>query len=168
MSNDANLLAELGLAGDNAAAETTAATTEAAAPVVTEGTQEAEKRAPRVEVKVNNSTLGVGLLPPRAALGGAQGERGSKYPFASLNEPTKDADGNVTGYSFFTINLTDVENADEKKLSSAIQAAVAAQNKKHKEKGETTKYVSRTNVDDKGAYTGSSVYRVDDTIGDDE
>jgi len=172
MSDEA-LLAELGLG-------TTA--TETATPAVgaepnaaenvaaTEGAETAEKakRAPRVEIKINKTSTGVGLLPARVAFGGGGGRQGSKYPFEDLTAPTKNEAGEVTGYSFFDILLSDVENADEKKLQGAIQAAVAQKNKQEKEAGTKTHYVSRTKLDDAGAYIGASVYRVDDTIEDAE
>ena len=173
MSNDANLLAELGLAGDTAPAvttETAAETVASETAAVVDGTAApAAARAPRVEIKINATTSGVGLLPPRVAFGGGNtGPRGSKYPFADLTAPAVDEAGNVTGYSFFTVKLADTENSDEKKLQAAVQAAVAAQNKQNKDNGSSIKYVSRTVLDEKGAYEGSSVYRVDATLGEDE
>ena len=145
-------------------------------PAVVEGTEPADEAeaatapAKREAIKITGEikTGLAALLPARAPSGGGFGKRGSKYPFEDLTAPAKNEAGEVTGYSFFEVRLTDVENADAKKLQSAIQAAVAAQNKQAKEAGEVTKYVSRTIVGEDGAYAGSSVYRVDDTINEDD
>jgi hypothetical protein len=122
-------------------------------------------RAERTELKiVGKIATGAGALPAEAPRGGGfGGKRGSKYPFEDLEAPAQNKDGSWA-YSFFTITLADVENADDKKLRGAIQAAVAQQNKQAKEANEKTKYVSRTVLDASGAYAGSSVYRVDDTL----
>lgn len=158
---DENLLAELGLSTEGTATEATTETTG-------EAVAEKATRAPRVEIKINKTSVGLGLLPARVAFGGGGGPRGSKYPFADLVAPAKDEAGNVTGYAFFDILLTDVENADEKKLQGAIQAAVAQQNKQNKADGSIVRYVSRTKLDESNAYVGSSVYRVDDTVAEDD
>lgn len=164
MSNtsDIDLINELGL-GSSASTEAPAETVEA-----TEA--EPAGRAPRSEIKiVNKPQVAVGLLPARVAFGGGNtGKRGSKYPFEELTEPQKDAEGNVVGYSFFEVKLADVENADAKKLQAAVQAAVAAQNKQAKAAGEGVKYVSRTLLGEQNEYVGTAVYRVDDTLGDDD
>jgi len=176
-TTDEALLAELGLGTTETTttapvvgSEPTAAENVADATAEVADTAEKAKRAPRVEIKINKPlTIGAGLLPARVAFGGGGGRSGSKYPFADLVAPTVAEDGKtVTGYAFFDILLSDVENADEKKLQGVIQAAVAQQNKQEKEAGTKVHYVSRTKLDDKNAYIGSSVYRVDDTIEDAE
>lgn len=158
IANDDALLAELGLTGDDAGAAGTETATVAA--------PKAEKQK-RVEIKIAKTSLGVSaLLPEQARGGGGFGEREQKYPFKELVAPAKDAEGNVTGYAFFDVLLADTD-ADAKKLRGAVQAAVAAANKKAKEDGEPQRFVSRTKLDDDGAYIGSSVYRVDDTQDED-
>lgn len=161
--SDIDLINSLGLGATN---EGAANTETEATEVTSEAAEAATAPAKRTEIKIVGSiaTSGVAALPARAPSGGGFGERGSKYPFDDLAAPTKDAEGNVTEYKRFTVLLKDVENADAKKLQAAIQAATAAQNKKHKDAGRTTYFVSRTELDDDGAYIGSSVYRVDDTI----
>lgn len=157
--NDDALLAELGLTGDTAPTETATATT-----------AEPKERAKRSEIKiVGKIASGISaLLPAQERNGGGFGERERKYPFDDLVAPTKDVDGNVTGFAYFEVLLADVENADAKKLRGAIQAAVAASNKSAKEKGTPERFVSRTKLDDDKAYIGSVVYRVDDTQDEDE
>lgn len=160
MSNEANILDELGLtdaSSETAVVETTAsAATEEAAPVA---------RAERTELKiVGEVAIATGLLPALERNGfGGGGKRGSKYPFEQLVEPTKNEAGEVTGYSNFTVRLDAVENADGKKLKGAIQAAVAQQNKQAKDSGAVERYVTRSVIEN-GEYVGSTVYRVDDTL----
>lgn len=157
--NDDALLAELGLTGN---AETTATETAGAATA----TPKAEKQK-RVEIKIATVSTGVAaLLPDQARGGGGFGEREQKYPFKELAAPAKDEAGNVTGYAFFEVLLADTD-ADAKKLRGAVQAAVAAANKKAKEDNEPQRFVSRTKLDADGAYVGSQVYRVDDTQDED-
>lgn len=157
IANDDALLAELGLTGDTA---------EATDGVVATATPKAEKQK-RVEIKIAKTSLGVSaLLPEQARGGGGFGEREQKYPFKDLVAPAKNEAGDVVGYAFFDVLLADTD-ADAKKLRGAVQAAVAAANKKAKEDGEPQRFVSRTKLDDDGAYIGSSVYRVDDTQDED-
>lgn len=160
--NDAELLANLGLTEDNSATEAT--TVDTAAPA---DEAEPKTKATRTEIKITGeiaTTVRKGL-PPQARNGFGGGKRGSKYPFESLVAPVE-VDGEYE-YSNFTVKLTDVENADAKKLQGAIQAAVAAQNKQAKEAGSEVYYVSRTETGDNGEYVGSTVYRVDQTLGAD-
>lgn len=158
-NNDLDLINSLGL-GAVEGTEATAETAEVAADV-----EAATAPAKRTEVKiVGTIAKKTGLLPAKVAFGGGGGRSGSKYPFETLNAPTVE-NGEVVGYDFFEVRLTDVENADAKKLQGAIQAAVAAQNKKAKEDGEATYFVSRSVVEE-GAYVGSAVYRTDDRDGD--
>ncbi|QOE32073.1 hypothetical protein CPT_Palo_014 [Rhizobium phage Palo] len=154
--SDLDLLNDLGLTSDATDG----------APVegdVVEGVEaEAATRAKRTEIKiVGTIAKQSGLLPARAPSGGGFGERGSKYPFETLAAPTVDAEGNPTAFDFFEVKLTDVENADAKKLQGAIQAAVAAQNKTNKTEGNGIKYVSRTVLGEDGSYVGAAVYRTD-------
>jgi hypothetical protein len=162
-TNENELLSSLGL--DTTAAETAAAN-EVAPEAAHEAAVEGAEKAVREAIKITGTiAVASGELPAEAPRGGfATGERGSKYPFADLVAPVKNEETGKFAYSFFEVKLTDVENADAKKLQGAIQAAVAAQNKKHKEKGEVVKYVSRTLLDAQEAYVGSAVYRVDATI----
>lgn len=155
------LLNSLGLGDTSVETTSTETTVDAAEP--------ATAPAKRTEIKiVGEIKKSNGLLPARAPSGGGFGKRESKYPFETLAAPSVDEAGTVTGYDFFEVKLSDVENADAKKLQGAIQAAVAAQNKKAKEDNSGVKYVSRTLLDAAGAYEGSAVYRVDNTIGEDE
>lgn len=160
-STDDALLSELGLTDDASGAET-AAETEA----LHGDEAEAATKTARTEIKVVGS-IATGKrkgLPALVRNGFAGGKRGSKYPFESLVAPIgPDADGDYE-YDFFTVNLTDVENADAKKLQGAIQAATAAQNKQAKAEGNGVYYVSRTETGENGEYVGSTVYRVDQTI----
>lgn len=159
------LLSALGL-GDVAGE---VATSDTASETVADTAEAATTPVKRTEIKiVGEIKKSNGLLPARAPSGGGFGKRESKYPFETLSAPSVDEAGSVTGYDFFEVKLSDVENADAKKLQGAIQAAVAAQNKKAKEENSGVKYVSRTLLDAAGAYEGSAVYRVDGTIGDDE
>lgn len=159
-STDDALLSELGLTDDAAGAET------AAEPDAAGDEAEAATKTARTEIKVVGS-IATGKrkgLPALVRNGFAGGKRGSKYPFESLVAPIgPDADGDYE-YDFFTVNLTDVENADAKKLQGAIQAATAAQNKQAKAEGNGVYYVSRTETGENGEYIGSTVYRVDQTI----
>ncbi len=166
---DMDLINELGLGTATAAPAEASAAAGSASAAEPEDAVEAKSRPERSELKiVGEIKTGLGLLPAKQAFGGGGGgKRGSKYPFESLAAPTKNDAGEVTGYSFFEVKMSDVENADEKKLKGAIQAAVAAQNKSAKEAGEVTKYVSRALIEN-GAYVGTAVYRVDDTLGSDD
>ncbi len=161
-STDDALLSELGLTDDAAGADT------AADPTAAEAGDEAEAatKTTRTEIKVVGA-IATGKrkgLPALVRNGFAGGKRGSKYPFEELAAPVgPDADGEYE-YASFTVNLTDVENADAKKLQGAIQAATAAQNKQAKAEGNGVYYVSRTETGENGEYIGSTVYRVDQTI----
>lgn len=167
-----DILAELGLAGE-ATEATEAKRTEAvaegggaapAAETTTETAQEGSTaKQERKQIKIATVSTGVASLLPASKRGAGfgGGERGSKYPFEDLAAPTD------AGYSFFTVNLSDTDAEDEKALRSAVQSAVSARNKKAKEDGKEEKYVTRTNTDDAGAFTGVSVYRVDNTLDDD-
>lgn len=162
--SDMDLINSLGLGTTETETPVATETTE-----VTEAPEAATAPAKRTEIKIVGTIVkATGLLPARAPSGGGFGKKGSKYPFETLAAPTKDEAGAVTGYDYFEVKLTDVENADAKKLQGAIQAATAAANKTAKEDGSTVKYVSRTILDDEGAYVGSSVYRVDDTLEEDD
>ena len=158
-STDDALLSELGLTDDAAGAA------EAPAETVADEAEPATKTA-RTEIKVVGA-IATGKrkgLPALVRNGFAGGKRGSKYPFEELAAPVgPDADGEYE-YASFTVNLTDVENADAKKLQGAIQAATAAQNKQAKAEGNGVYYVSRTETGENGEYIGSTVYRVDQTI----
>ena len=156
-STDDALLSELGLTDDAAGAA------EAPVDTVADEAEPATKTA-RTEIKVVGS-IATGKrkgLPALVRNGFAGGKRGSKYPFESLVAPVE-VDGEYE-YSNFTVKLTDVENADAKKLQGAIQAATAAQNKQAKAEGNGVYYVSRTETGENGEYIGSTVYRVDQTI----
>lgn len=156
--SDNDLIASLGLG--ETAAETAATNSVEAEGADTAGADAA--RAPRTEIKVNAISKGKGALPAQAPRGGFGEKRGSKYPFEDLGAPEKDGEGNWV-YDYFEVKLSDTENADAKKLQSAVQAATAQQNKAHKDDKSKPYYVSRTIVED-GAYVGSAVYRVDTTL----
>lgn len=163
MSNEANILDELGLGGAEQPVEQIAAVDENTGEVVTPADAAA---APRTELKiVGEVAVSGGLLPASQRGAGFGGKRGSKYPFEQLEAPVKDANGTVTEYKFFTVRLDQTENADAKKLSGAINAATSAQNKAAKDEGRIERYVTRQVVEN-GEYVGSSVYRVDDTLED--
>lgn len=170
-TSDNDLISSLGL-GDTASTTDTAtvdATGEVADTTVDgDETEAGEGRAKRSEIKLVQPIVKkqAALLPSKAVGGGFGGKRGSKYPFETLDAPTKNDAGEVTGYDYFEVLLKDVENADQKKLQAAIQAATANANKAAKEANEAQRFVSRTVLGENEEYVGSAVYRVDDTIDD--
>lgn len=166
MTTDNDLINSLGL-GLGATAETTAAPSTEASTALAEETVD---RAKRTEIKIAKPIVKkqAALLPVRTFGAGGGGKRGSKYPFDTLEAPTKDEAGNVTGYDYFEVLLDNVENADQKKLQTAVTAAVANANKAAKAEYSIARFVSRTVLGENEEYVGTAVYRVDDTIGDDE
>lgn len=167
-STDDALLAGLGL-GDAAPTEGAEASQEA--PAEETVAADVATKPKRTEIKiVGEIKKARGLLPPKAIPTGFGGKTGSKYPFETLGAPEV-ADGTdpevpagtILGYDYFEVFLKDVENADAKKLQGAIQAATSTQNSDDDNKAKGVKYVSRTLVDDDGAYIGSAVYRTDGT-----
>ncbi|QIG68410.1 hypothetical protein EVB62_008 [Rhizobium phage RHph_TM33] len=155
--SDLDLINQLGLG--------TETVTETAAEVAADAEAATTSRAPRTEIKITGTIAkSSGRLPARATNGGGFGDRESKYPFESLAAPVlaTDEEGEYWSFDFFEVKLSDVENADAKKLQGAIQAAAAAQNKKNREEGTGIKYVTRTVLGENEEYVGSAVYRVDD------
>lgn len=168
---DNDLISSLGLGAETSTETAAPAAAETAGETVGEvaegeGEGATEGRAKRSEIKITQPIVKkqAALLPSKAVGGGFGGKRGSKYPFETLDAPTKDAEGTVTGYDYFEVLLKDVENADQKKLQAAIQAATANANKAAKEANEPQRFVSRTVLGENEEYVGSAVYRVDDTI----
>lgn len=158
-----DILDELGLGGgDTSVAEPAGEKSNAAggaAPAAAPA--DGGEKTVRKSITVNSTSTGVGALPAQVRGFGGGGERGSKYPFKELTAPVDNGEGGFN-YSFFTVKIADTD-ADEKSLKSAVQSAVAAQNKSAKEDGSDVRYVTRTIVEN-GAYIGSSVYRVDATL----
>lgn len=162
-STDDALLATLGLTEDTA----DAASTPTPAETVSEVSEEAEAptKAPRTEIKITGeiaSGVRKGLpVLVRTGFGGG-GKKGSKYPFESLAAPVgPDAEG-LYDFANFMVLLSDVENADPKKLQGALQAATAAQNKTAKDEGTTVRFQSFSVLGDNEEYIGTQVFRVDD------
>lgn len=160
-NTETDLIASLGLSAASAPADVTAAQDAADdAEVATKPTE----RKPALKIDAAQIVKGRGRLPALRRGGGGGGNKGSKYPFDELAAPTEATDEEGTYFEFdnFEIRLAAVENADEARLRSALTAAVATQNKKEKEANSGKRFVTRSLLDDAGAYAGVAVYRVDD------
>jgi hypothetical protein len=157
MDNVVDDLAGLGLNLDNAAPVDQVET-----PV--EAKEDAVvARAPRTKVKLAEIKVETGFsLAPITRGVGFGGGRESKYKFDELAEPVNVAKkGEEPKWEYSTMLIAGEAGEDPKKVASSARAAVAAQNKKHKDAGETVRFVSRA----EGANV--RVYRVDGTISED-
>lgn len=136
---------------------------EVPAEVPAEVETEKKKRSPRETVDIGTPTFAkaVGIPGIRRVGGGATG---SKYPFATLKAPVANADGD---FEYDTFTLTVQEGVDPEKLKRAVQQAVSGENRKEKEDGTKIRYATRTVLTD-GVLTGAKVYRVDDTLDDED
>lgn len=118
-------------------------------------------RAPRVQVKLGEVTIGEAEdLADITRGGGAEG-RDSKYDFiATIPEPVQKEDGS---WNYFPATVPLVEDGDVDALKRAINSAISGANSKSKEAGTPNHYVSRSWIVN-GEFKGVKIYRVDATL----
>lgn len=153
MTENNELLAELGLELDGAGAA-----------VVEQETEEAKAaRAPRVTVDVSNVTFGEAEdIPALVRNFGGHRATGSKYRFEEIAAPVAGADG---AYKYAPMVLDVAEN-DADAFRRSIQSATTAANNKFKEGSDIRKFITRSFNDAEGKFAGMKVYRVDGTLED--
>jgi hypothetical protein len=160
MDNIVDDLAGLGLNLDNSAA------VEQVAPPSAESgdAQVAKTRAPRTEVKLAEIIVeeGFELTPITRGGGFGGGSRESKYKFGDMKAPVNVGTEKEPKWTYSRQVIVGAEGEDAAKVASSVRAAVASQNAKHKQAGETIRYLSRSGENGKVL-----VFRVDDTISED-
>jgi hypothetical protein len=157
MDNVVDDLAGLGLNLDNAAPVDQVET-----PVEAKEDAVVKTRAPRTAVKLAEIKIEGGFsLAPITRAAGFGGGRESKYKFDEQTEPVNVGSAKEPKWEYSTQLIVGEEGEDPKKVASSARAAVAAQNKKHKDAGEKVRFVSRAEGNN------IRIYRVDDTIAED-
>lgn len=163
-SNDtlADLGLDLGVSTNDVAADAVDATVAAEQAAAPEAEAPKRESKPRQEVKIAEQVSGLADFVPELKRLGGGGTRESKYDLEGIAAPVDAGDGK---FQYHTLTIKGEEGQDVEAVIRSVQSAVTAFNKKNKDAKTGVYLVTRTALDEKGARSGVTVYRVDGTLG---